>query len=83
MRYIWIWMLLGIDAIWWILSIVDVVRTVKFVKNNRQYSSVGDFIDCMIEKLEGSTIQCILLHIFVLFIASFIAWLAFNTRGLE
>lgn len=78
MRYIWIWMLLGIDVIWLISSIVDVVHSVKIVKNNRICDSVGDFIDCMIEEMEKSTIGFIVLHMLVLFIVSFITWIDFN-----
>lgn len=81
MRYIWIWILIGIDVIWLISSIVDVVRTMKFVKNNRRYGSVGDFINCIGNELEDSTIGFILLHLFVLLAVSFFTWVVFETGG--
>ena len=83
MRYVWIWILLGIDVVWLISSIVDVVRTVRYVKNNRWYDSVGDFVDCMLEELGEPTVGFIALHIFVLFIVSFITWMDFKTGGVE
>lgn len=83
MRYIWIWILLGIDVVWLISSIVDVARTVKNVREHRRYDSVGDFINCMLEELDETTVVFIGLHIFVLFIVSFIAWMNFKTGGLE
>ena len=83
MRYIWIWILLGIDVIWLISSIMDVVRAVRYVKNNRRYGSIGDFINCMLEELEESTVGFIALHIFVLFIVSLITWMDFKTGGAE
>ena len=83
MRYVWIWMLLGIDAVWLISSIVDVVKTVRFVKKNKQYDSIGDFMDCMIVELEESTIGFIALHLFVLFVVSFITWMHFKKGGAE
>ena len=85
MRYVWIWILLGIDVVWLISSIVDVVRTVKYVKDHRRYEcdSVGGFIDCMLEELNESTIGFVALHLFVLFVVSFIAWMDFKTGGVE
>lgn len=83
MRYVWIWMLLGVDVIWLISSIVDIVRTVRYVKEHEQYDGIGDFVNYVIVYLEESTISFIALHIFVLFIASFITWLKFKTGGAE
>ena len=83
MRYIWIWILLGIDVVWLISSIVDLVRTVKYVKENRRYDSVGDFLNCMAEELGESTVGFVALHIFVLFLVSFITWANFKTGGAE
>lgn len=83
MKYVWIWMLAVIDVIWLVLSIVDVVRTVKYVKEHEQYDSVGNFIDCMLEELKESTVGFIALHIFVLFIVSLITWMDFKTGGAE
>lgn len=83
MKYIWIWILLGIDVVWLISSIVDIVKTVRFVKKCGQYDSIGDFVDCMLEELEQSTVGFIALHIFVLFIVSFITWMDFKTGGAE
>lgn len=81
MKYIWIWMLVVIDMVWLISSIVDVVRTVKYVKEHEQYESVGDFIDCMLEELGEFTIGFVALHILVLFIVSFLTWVNFKTGG--
>ena len=78
MRYIWIWILIGIDVIWLISSIVDVVHTVKFVREHRRPGSVGDFINCMVEELEGSTVGFVALHLLVLFTVSIIAWMDSN-----
>lgn len=75
MRYIWIWILIGIDVIWLISSIVDVVHTVKFAREHRRHGSVGDFINCMVEELEGSTVGFVVLHLFVLFIVSIVTWM--------
>ena len=75
MRYIWIWILIGIDVIWLISSIVDVVHTVKFTREHRRYGSVGDFINCMVEELGGSTVGFVALHLFVLFIVSIVTWM--------
>ena len=85
MRYVWIWILLGIDVVWLISSIVDVVRTMRYVKDHRRYDydSVGDFIDCMLEELNESTVGFVALHIFVLFIVSLITWMGFKTGGVE
>lgn len=83
MKYVWIWMLLGFDVIWLISSIVDVVRTVRYVKEHYEYDSVSDFIDCMLVELEQSTVGFIALHLFVLFIVSFIIWLEFKRGGAE
>lgn len=83
MKYVWIWMLLGFDVVWLISSIVDVVKTVRFVKKHRQYDSVGDFIICMAEELEESTVGFIALHLFVLFVVSLITWMNFKTGGAE
>jgi hypothetical protein len=78
MRYIWIWILLGIDVIWLISSIVDIVKTVRFVKDHKLYDSVGDFVNCMLEELEESTKSFIILNIFALFIVSLITWMIFK-----
>ena len=83
MRYVWIWMLLGIDVIWLISSIVDVVFTLKYVREHRRYGSVGDFCNCMLEELRESTVGFVALHIFVLFIISFIAWMSFKIDGVK
>lgn len=83
MKYVWIWILLGIDVVWLILSIVDVVCTVKYVREHRRYDSVKGFIDCMLEELEESTVGFVALHIFMLFIVSFITWIDFKTGGVE
>ena len=83
MRYVWIWMLLGLDVFWLISSIVDVVKTVRFVKKHREYDSIGDFMDCMIVELEESTVGFIALHLFVLFIVSFVTWMNFKRGGAE
>lgn len=83
MRYVWIWMLLGFDAVWLISSIVDVVKTVRFVKKCGQYDSIGDFMDCMVTELEESTIGFIALHVFMLFVVSLITWMKFNIGGAE
>lgn len=68
MEYIWIGMLLGIDAIWCISSIADVVSTVEVEKNNRQNNNIADFIKCIVEELDDSTLYCIALHITALFL---------------
>jgi hypothetical protein len=81
MRYVWMWILLGIDVVWLISSIVDVVHAVRYVKNNRRYDNIGDFVDCMVEELEESTTGFIALHIFVLFIVSLITWM--DTGGVK
>ena len=83
MRYVWIWMLLGIDMIWLISSIVDIVKTVRYVKEHEQYDDIGDFMDCVVTELEESTIGFIALNIFVLFMASLITWMKFNMGGAE
>lgn len=83
MRYVWIWMLLGVDAVWLISSIVDIVKTVHFVKECGQYDSVGDFMYCMVEELEQSTIGFIALHVFMLFVVSLITWMNFKSGGAE
>jgi len=83
MKYVWIWMLALIDAVWLISSIVDVVRTVKYVKKHRVYSNVGDFVNCTIDELEEYTVQCVAWHILVLFVASLIIWIKFKTGGAE
>lgn len=78
MRYIWICILIMFDVIWLISSIMDVVLTVKYVKEHRRYSGVGDFIDCLAGELKESTVGFIALHIFALFIVSFITWANFK-----
>lgn len=83
MKYVWILILLVIDVFWLISSIVDVVHAVKIVKNNRICDSVGDFIDCMLEELNESTVGFIALHLFVLFVVSLITWLEFKRGGAE
>ncbi len=83
MKYVWIWILLGIDVIWLISSILDVVSTVRYVREHRRYSGVGDFIDCMVEELEESTVGFIALHIFILFVVSLITWMDFKRGGAE
>lgn len=83
MRYVWIWILLGIDVIWLISSIVDIVKTARYVKEHEQYDSIGDFVNYMVGELEENTIGFIALHLFVLFIVSFITWIDFKTGGVE
>ena len=83
MRYVWIWMLLVIDVIWLISSIVDIVKTVRYVKEHEQYDGIGDFVNCVIVYLKESTVGFIALHLFVLFVVSFIAWLNFKRGSAE
>ena len=83
MKYVWILILLVIDVFWLISSIVDIVKTVRFVKKHREYDSIGDFMDCMIVELEESTVGFIALHLFVLFIVSFVTWMNFKRGGAE
>lgn len=83
MKYAWIWILLGIDVIWLISSIVDVVRTVRYVKDNMRYDSIGEFIDCVLGELEESTVGFVALHLFALFVVSLITWLDFKGGGAE
>ena len=81
MRYVWIWILLGIDVIWLISSIVDIVKTVRYFKEHEQYDGIGDFVNCVIVYLKESTVGFIALHLFVLFVVSFITWMDFKTGG--
>lgn len=83
MKYVWIWILLGIYVIWLISSIVDVVRAVRQVKNNRWYDGIGDFIDCMLEELEEYTVVFVAAHLFLLFMVSLATWIKFKTGGAE
>lgn len=83
MKYVWIWILLGIDVIWLISSIVDVTRTVRYVKDNMRYDSIGEFIDCMLEELAEYTVGFVSLHLFVLFMVSLFTWLKFKEGGAE
>jgi hypothetical protein len=76
-------MLLGLDVAWLISSIVDIVKTVHFVRECGQYDSIGDFMDCMVTELKESTIGFIALHVFVLFMESLIAWMNFKIGGAE
>ena len=78
MKYIWIWMLLGVDLILLVLFIVDIVKTVHFVKECVQYDGIIDFVECVVERLENSTIGFISVHMFALFIISFIMWMSFR-----
>ena len=81
MRYVWIWILLVIDVIWLISSIVDIVKTIRFVKNDRLYDSVDDLLNCIIGNLNSSTLLFIGLHVFVLFAVSFVKWVTFKLGG--
>ena len=83
MKYVWILILLVIDVFWLISSIVDIVKTVRFVKKCGLYDSIGDFIDCMVAELEESTVGFIALHLFVLFVVSLITWLNFKRGDVE
>jgi hypothetical protein len=74
MKYIWIGMLIVIDATWWIWSIADIVSTVKVVKNHKRYSNIAEFIKCIVEELDDSTSYCIALHISALFFVSLLVW---------
>lgn len=78
MKYVWILILLVIDVFWLISSIVDIVKTVRFVKKHRQYGSISDFIICMKEELEEPTLWFIALHILALFTISFSTWMNFK-----
>ena len=69
-----------IDAVWLISSIIDVVDIVKCLRENGQYSSIGNFINCVIGDLEDYTRAFISLHFMVLFIVSFTEWIIFMTR---
>lgn len=79
-KYIWICILVVIDAVWLISSIVDVVDTVNCIRKDEQYNSVGNFINCVIGDLEDSTKGFISLHFMVLFIVSLTEWLMFMMR---
>lgn len=83
MKYIWIGMLLAIDAMWWIWSIADIISTVKVVKNNRRYNNIADFIKCIAEELDDSTSYCIALHIAALFFVSLYIYTMDKVGGIE
>lgn len=76
MKYIWILILLGIDIIWVISFIMNVIHSIKYVKNHKQYyDNIIKVIGYIIDNLDGCSIGFIGAHIGVLFVASFIAWL--------
>jgi len=70
MKYIWIGMLIAVDATWWIASIADIMSAMKIVKSHRRCSNIGDFIKYVVNELDDSTTYCISLHIAALFFVS-------------
>ena len=59
MRYIWIVMLIIIDIIWFIVSLIDFIKTAKRVR-----------FPFVFEVLEEYTVWFIFLHLFALFVYS-------------
>ena len=75
MKYIWILILFGIDTIWLISFIMDIIHAIKYVKKFELGDNIVEIIDCILEELDGFSIGFIGVHIGVLFMISFIAWL--------
>lgn len=75
MQYIWMIMLILIDLIWFILSFVDLVSTIKFIKENTFYTNVIKFIKLVMAELEEYTTGFFCFNVFVLFCMSLGVWL--------
>ena len=74
MKYIWILILLGIETIWLISFIMDVIHAINYVKKFKLGDNIVEVMDCILEELDGFSIGFIVVHISVLFVVSFIAW---------
>ena len=74
MKYIWILILLGIDIIWLISFVMDVIHAVKYVKKFKLGDNIVEVIGYTIDELKVSSVGFISVHIGVLFMISFIAW---------
>ena len=75
MKYIWIVILLGIEVTWLISVIIDIIHAIKYVKKFKLGDNIVEVIGYTIDELDDSSVGFIGVHIAVLFMVSFIAWL--------
>ena len=76
MKYIWILILLGIETIWLISFIMDVIHAIKYVKKFKLGDNIAEVIGYTIDELDDSSVGFIGVHIAVLFMISFIVWIS-------
>lgn len=76
MKYIWILILLGIEIIWLISFIMDIIHAIKYVKKFKLGDNIAEVIGYTTDELKVSSIGFISVHIAVLFMISFIVWIS-------
>lgn len=69
MKYIWIIMLVVIDAFWIIATILEFIRAVKAIKQ-WDCDSLFDWIDNFMLDVAGWAVRCVGVHALFLFIYS-------------
>lgn len=74
MKYIWIVMLMVIDAIWIVASVIEFSRAVN-VTLKWKYDSTLDLINDLLTEVEDYATGCLFAHIFALFLISLCTFL--------
>lgn len=74
MKYVWIIMLVVIDAIWIEMSVVEFSRAVNVIPK-RKCSSIFEWIDDLLVEVEDYATGCLFAHIFALFLISLCTFL--------
>lgn len=74
MKYIWIVMLMVIDAIWIVASVIEFSRAVN-VTLKWKYDSTLDLINDLLTEVEDYATGCLFTHVFALFLISLCTFL--------
>ena len=80
-KYIWIIMLLIAWIIWTLLTIKNIIFTVA--KRIYDYESVKDFFVYTYDSLEDYAQWWLLIHLFILFLASLIVYIFTGSSAVE
>ena len=79
MKYVWIYILIMIDLLWFIAAIKDIIRAIRVVKKAEEERvepyTEEEFKDELTSEFEESTVGWFIVNIVIIFIISFVIWI--------
>ena len=79
MKYVWIYILIMIDLLWFIAAIKDIIRAIHVVKKAEEERvepyTEEEFKDELASEFEESTVSWFIVNIAIIFIISFVIWI--------